>query len=260
MPSFSARNNLREADTPIIVTNDAPEEFRLWLINLVNRLELSIEKIRASVCACTYQAEDQNNWFPNNFMLSEARDKLLQAQWYYVYDVAEDLYKQLPLNKKGVYVEELNTFFYTNGYGWQINNDGIILRRGNVIENNNFNYALDALANLSTAQNELKNALHDLSKRPLPDLTGAVHHSLASIECLLRDIFNLPNESLGDIVRRNRNNITSPLDVVIEKLWGYASNHGRHVGEGTEPTFEEAQFVLYTTSSIVTFITKIFNE
>ena len=81
MPSFSARNNLREADTPIIVTNDAPEEFRLWLINLVNRLELSIEKIRASVCACTYQAEDQNNWFPNNFMLSEARDKLLQAQW-----------------------------------------------------------------------------------------------------------------------------------------------------------------------------------
>ena len=33
-------------------------------------------------------------------MLREAQDKLLQAQWYYVYDVAEDLYKQLPLNKK----------------------------------------------------------------------------------------------------------------------------------------------------------------
>ena len=260
MPSFSIRYNLRESDNSIIVTNDAPEVFRLWLIYLVKSLEVSIEKIRASVCACTYQAEDRNNWSPNDFMLSEAQDKLLQAQWYYVYDVAEDLYKQLPLNKKGVYVEELNTFFYTNGYGWQINNDGIILRRGNVIENNNFASALDALAHLSTAQNELKNALQDLSKRPEPDLTGSVHHSLASIECLLRDMFNASGESLGNIIKNNRKKFTSPLDLVIGQLWGYASNHGRHVGEGTEPTFEEAQFVLYTTSAIITFVTKIFNE
>ena len=102
MSSFSVRHNLREADSSITVTNDAPEKFRLWLINLVKRLEVSIEKIRASVCACTYQAEDRNNWSPNDFMLSETQDKLLQAQWYYVYDVAEDLYKQLPLNKKAL--------------------------------------------------------------------------------------------------------------------------------------------------------------
>ena len=106
----------------------------------------------------------------------------------------------------------------------------------------------------------MKNALQDLSKRPEPDLTGSVHHSLASIECLLRDIFNASGESLGNIIKNNKKKFTSPLDLVIGQLWGYASNHGRHMEEGCEPKFEEAQFVLYTTSAIITFITNILNK
>ena len=31
---------------------------------------------------------------------------------------------------------------------------------------------------------DLKEALLDISRRPTPDLTGAIHHAMAALECL----------------------------------------------------------------------------
>jgi len=41
-------------------------------------------------------------------------------------------------------------------------------------------------AKLETAKTEIREALNDLSRRPTPDITGAIQHSLACLECVAR--------------------------------------------------------------------------
>ena len=71
-------------------------------------------------------------------------------------------------------------------------------------------------------------------------------------------IFHKKSLNLGNIIKKNKAQFTSPLDEVVPKLWGYASSHGRHMGEGTAPTFAEAQFILYTTSAVIIFLKETF--
>lgn len=44
------------------------------------------------------------------------------------------------------------------------------------------------LTGLKTAKTEIKEAIKDISKRPNPDITGAVQHSIACLECVLQEI------------------------------------------------------------------------
>ena len=76
MPNFSERNNLRTTNIPIVIRNDAQDDFRMWLIGLAKQVGLPIDTIRHLVCQKTYQAEDPNNWSPNEYMENEAKEKL----------------------------------------------------------------------------------------------------------------------------------------------------------------------------------------
>ncbi|OQD45894.1 hypothetical protein BIY37_06175 [Candidatus Brocadia sapporoensis] len=44
------------------------------------------------------------------------------------------------------------------------------------------------LTGLKTAKTEIKEAIKDISKRPNPDITGAVQHSIVCLECVLQEI------------------------------------------------------------------------
>ena len=176
--------------------------------------------------------------------------------WYYVYDVAEAFYDSIPnSDKKQEYESELNTYFQTNGYGWKFEN-GQILFRGSEIEEQAFTNAVQSLSTNQTAQSELKLALDDLSKRPIADTTGTVQHAMAAMECFCRQKFGGTTSTLGDIIQNNRSSFTPPLDKALEKLWGFASNHGRHVLNGGAATEEEAEFVLNMCSSIIVYLSK----
>ena len=256
MPTFSERYNLRTTDVPITIQYEAPDDFRVWLIECACSIGLSIDCILTIICQKTFRGTD-GNWGAD-FKKNEAIDKLRSASWPLVYDVAEALFTHLTTqNMKQTYVSKLNSYFLIHGYGWKFEN-GIILYRGSATEDASYQDAINVLVANPTAKIELTNALHDLSRRPDPDLSGTVHHALAAVECLARDIFNAPASTLGDIIKKNKAHFTSPLDIVIDKLWGYASNHGRHMGEGTTPSFAEAQFVLYASSAIIIFLKDIF--
>lgn len=71
MPNFSERNNLRTTNIPIVIRNDAQDDFRMWLIGLAKQVGLPIDTIRYLVCQKTYQAEDPYNWSPNEYMENE---------------------------------------------------------------------------------------------------------------------------------------------------------------------------------------------
>lgn len=256
MPNFSERNNLRTTNIPIVIRNDAQDDFRMWLIGLAKQVGLPIDTTRHLVCQKTYQAEDSNNWSPNEYMENETKEKLRNAAWYYVYDVAEVFYGSISSpTKKQEYTSELNTYFQTNGYGWKFEN-GQVLFRGSEVEEQAFANAVQSLSTNRTAQSELRLALDDISRRPNADSTGTVQHALASFECFCRQKFGATTSTLGDIIQRNRSSFTPPLDQAIDKLWGFASNHGRHIQNGGGATFEEAEFVLNICASLVVYLSK----
>ena len=47
-----------------------------------------------------------------------------------------------------------------------------------------------------------------------------------------------------------------PLDVAVEKWWGYTSEVGRHLQEGREPLAEEAELVATVCAAVVTYLVK----
>ena len=252
MTTFSERYNLREVNIPIKIKYEAPNDFRVWLVDLAIATGLSVDCILTIVSQKTFQGKD-GNW-NDDYKKNEIIDKLRSSLWFYVYDVAETLFACIS-NKENQqeYSNALNTYFQTNGYAWKFV-EGKIVLRGSDVEDSSYTDAINTLVGHSTAETELTNALYDLSRRPHPDLSGTVHHALAAIECLLRDIFGEEKATLGEIVNKYKSKITSPLDILITKLWGYSSNHGRHMGEGAMPSFAEAQFVLYTTCAIIIFL------
>jgi hypothetical protein len=113
-------------------------------------------------------------------------------------------------------------------------------------------------SNRSTAQSEVAEALKDLSRRPEPDRTGAIQHSMAALECVARDISGDPKPTLGALLKTHgtRLAIPRPLDVAVEKAWGYASQVGRHLQEGREPSAEEAELVTTICAAVVTYLVK----
>jgi hypothetical protein len=97
-------------------------------------------------------------------------------------------------------------------------------------------------ADKHTAATEIQEANADLVKNP-PDRTGAIQHSIAALECVLREYCG-DQATFGKLLERYPKLFPKPLDVGIEKIWGFASEMGRHLQEGREPEIEEAELLV----------------
>ena len=115
--------------------------------------------------------------------------------------------------------------------------------------------SLDA-AGRQTARNEIHEALVDLSRRPEPDVTGAIQHGMAALECVAREACGDPKATLGDILKRHPDLIPKPLDASVEKAWGYASEMGRHIREGRQPDRKEAELVVGLAAALSTYLSR----
>jgi hypothetical protein len=60
---------------------------------------------------------------------------------------------------------------------------------------------------------------------------------MAALECTARDIAGQPKLSLGELIPGL--NLPKPLDEALHKLWGFASQYGRHVKEGANAQDDE---------------------
>ena len=104
------------------------------------------------------------------------------------------------------------------------------------------------------AADEILEALRDISRRPEPDVTGAIHHAMAALEATARDITGQPKRTLGQLVPEL--DLPQPLDKAIEKLWGYASDRARHVREGQAVDTAEGELLVSVAGAVCIFITK----
>lgn len=257
---FSERHGFKPTQEPeITVRLDAPNELRGVVTLLADEFGVSPEPLREIICQVLLVRPNRSNWseYPN---IDDENHQLLdRAVWYKVYDVIEAVIAHLKKIKGSVESERfssrLNGYFVEKGIGWKIV-DGCVEARNPEALEESIKAAVQALnsAGNTTAQKELHEALVDLSRRPAPDVTGAIQHSMAALECVFRDVAGDPKATLGELLKKHPKMIPSPLDQSLDKLWGYASEYGRHIREDREPEFSEAQLVVGVCSAVVTYL------
>jgi len=259
---FSSRHGFRQtSNIEIFVRHDAPFELRGALVELAYSCGYGPKSLRSLVCQVLLKRPDPSNWseYPN--IDYEVRELLDNCNWYRVYDVAEKICQKMleaPYSyEPKKFQTELNMFFMENGIGWQIVDGNIEVRGPEAIQESvrKTNSELEA-SGLRTAQQELHEALTDLSRRPEPDLSGSIQHSMAALECVAREVTENPKATLGEILKRNSDLIPKPLDDAVSKAWGYASEHARHLREGREPSYEEAELIVGLCASMSTYLLK----
>jgi hypothetical protein len=109
-------------------------------------------------------------------------------------------------------------------------------------------------AGKATAHNELREALKDISRRPRADTTGAIQHCMAALECVAKDVTGDSKATLGQIIGRHGTVVPKPLDVAVDKVWGFASDKARHVREGQTLDRHEAQLVVGLAASLTNYL------
>lgn len=261
--TFSKRHGFASVEeVEITVREDAPQELREYLIQLVYECGLKPSDLRHIVCRALKVLPDKQNWseYPN---IHEENVQLLgDCKWYKVYDVIERVDEYLAkLNYHGDvyqhYTNELNEFFVEHGIGWKLL-DGHVEIRGPESFEAILKSARDteSQAGLLTASSELHQAISNLSRRPAPDPTGAIQHAMASLECVARQLTGDYKATLGKIMNDHRMLIPIPLDQAVIKTWAYASEFGRHLQEGREPSFEDAELVVGLCASVSNYLIK----
>lgn len=79
---------------------------------------------------------------------------------------------------------------------------------------------------------------------------------MAALECVAREACGDNKANLGDIMKGYRDIVPCPLDEAIIKAWGYASENARHIREGRESAFEEAQLIVGLVSVFPVYLVK----
>lgn len=257
---FSERNNFNVLHAvPIVARMEASPELRGVLINAALECGFSRKKLREVICQVLQKRPDiDHNWGDSNIE-QEVRKLIDGAQWFEVYDVVERLYSTPSAMNLEAFRHDINRYFMANGIGWSLDPSGCVVFRG---DEGFDRIVADAQAaehqqSHLTAARELHEAIMDLSRRPLPDTTGAVQHAMASLECVAREITGQHGLTLGEWVKSNRERIGPPLDKAIEGIWGFTSNRGRHLSEGKEPSPEEAELIVGFTASLGAYFSKV---
>lgn len=243
MTTFSTRHGLSRPDAEITIRQDAPSEVRDALATIAYRCGFRPSALREVLCGIRYRVPDKGNWseFPN--IDEEVRGLLAECEWFEVYDFVEAIASRHP-GASASFADEVNRYFRVAGVGWQLV-DGRLEMRGAEVFEQAIRQGQQELYRQGklTAASELHEAIQDLSRRPVPEITGAIQHAMAALECVARDAC-VSKDTLGDLIRRNPDLFPKPVDQIVDKAWGYTSNFGRHLQEGKPPEFEEAELMV----------------
>lgn len=254
---FSDRHGYGSADAEIIVYEDAPEALRYAIPLIAQDVGMSPSAMRRILCQVLLIPPDRSNWseYPN--IWDEVVELLADCPWYKVYDIAEAFHCALAQefnDKSSRFDDRLNQFFFENGIGWLMDG-GQIVYRGSEAFSGATQEAVEILERTgrTAAAREIHEALRDISRRPKPDMTGAIQHACAAMEATARDVMG-DSATFGALAKRL--NLPKPLDIAAEKLWGYASNNARHGLEGQQVETYEAELVVSIACAICTYLAK----
>ena len=256
---FSDRQGYRPTAAQITVREDAPAALRGAILMLAEAAGMKPSDMRRVICKVLLVTPDSNNWseYPN--IRDEVGWLMEGARWYRVYDIAEALYAELAANRMwdsrpaAEFEQRLNNFLVESGIGWELR-DGQITHRGSEVfakSTHEVPHILDE-SGFQRSANEMREALGDISRRPEPDITGAIQHAMAALEATAREVAGQPNRTLGKLV--SLLDLPAPLDQAVQKLWGYASDRGRHIREQQSVDRTEAELIVAVAGSLCAFL------
>ena len=253
--TFSSRFGIPIETKEVSVRYDVTDDMREYVLLLIKEQGVGLKRIREIVCKAIKKAPDSNQWSENECMVEEIREYLHSCVWNRIYDIIESFDNELDKSQRTIFEQELNDYFVENGIGWRID-AGVLLLRGNDAFEHVMKSVCGALeSKAETSKHEIEEAIKDLSKRENPDLTGAVQHSLAALESLAREVTH-EKLTLSKLINKHKELFPTPLGMVVEKMFGYASEHGRHMKEGNEPNFEDAQLLVHISAALCTYLGK----
>lgn len=194
---------------------------------------------------------------------------LLQCEWFRIYDLIEDLFRDLDFHdvefrnpdedfQAYPFQRNINDYFEYAGIGWKLA-DGKIVARGDDAFERTVQTAEVELKDggRTTAADCIEDAIRNLSFRPKPRLGAAVARATNAMECVLHDITAEEKMTLGDYLKRYPLLFPGGLAGTFGGLWGYASSAGaRHGKEGVEPPREEAEFIVATAAALTTYLNR----
>lgn len=88
------------------------------------------------------------------------------------------------------------------------------------------------------------------------DLTGAIQHAMAALECVARDVCGDEQATLGEIIKRYPGTIPKLLDDLVAKAWGYASEMARHILEGHKPERKDVELIVGLAATVATYLSR----
>ena len=234
---FSRRHGLARQYEGPLVYDDAPEAVRVGFLTILREeFGLSLNEILEFVCQLL-RIRPQGNW-SHDWIQSELDGLVFRAEWYKFFDIVEAFSEHRSIPAGDRYDNAINQLFEEEGIGWQLQGGEFEIRGDEPLEK----VVEDAFSQLEAsglevASQELSEAWHDLSRRPEPDLSGAVHHAMAALEAVAREWSGDRKLTLGEIIKKHSDMFPKPLDDAAAKLWGFASEQARHGREetGTRP-------------------------
>ena len=266
---FSKRHGYHSQPKEITVREDAPENLRHFVLDTAVEIGLTPTAIRECICSVLHVRPDRNNWseYPN--VWEEAQALVYGCEWFKFYDFVERLQHSFTTGWEGAadlmnpetremrFQDALNEFFVEEGIGWQVI-DGEIVTRGTEAFEASIQSAVHVLASAgrTAARQEIHEALTDLSRRPDADLTGAVQHAMAALECVARDVCGDEHATLGEIIKKYPGTIPKPLDDSVSKAWGFASETARHVREGQRLERKEAELIVALAAIVSNYLSR----
>ena len=258
-PTFSRRFGYQADERPISVREEAPDALRFGVAMLADNLGLSPHNARLEACGLLLTRPDPSNWsaYPNVF--EEVQALLADAPWFRVYDIAKGFYERIAAadwNRGQQFRDRLNELCREHGIGWEMR-DGRFVARGSEAFAEALTTASEVMkaSGRAAAASEMHEALKDISRRPNADVTGAIQHAMAALECVAREVMGEPNKTLGQLA--SKLGLPRPMDTALEKLWGFASEQGRHIREGRQPRFEEAELVVTTAAAVSVYLLRV---
>ncbi len=264
--SFSKRYQYRSGYPPISIWEDAPADFRYAFLQIADqKCGLTPHDLRSIVCSVLRKREDPSNWtaYPN--VWNEVEGLVENCPWFRVYDIIEAIAEDLRnkhVSQKGTYVAaqqifeaEVSELMAEFGIGWKLEG-GLVQARGEESYEKYLKTAETLLeeSGRKTALTELKESIRDVSRRPVPDTSGAIQHAMAALECVVRDVTSDPKPTLGKLMQKHPGLFPKPIDEAVEKLWGYASENARHGREGNDPTREEAMLIVGVAATLANYL------
>ena len=244
------------ADAEITVREDAPDGLRFAVLAIAKETHMSTKSIRKIVCQVLCEPPDLDNWsnYPN--IWEEVQRLLQDCRWPKVYDIAEALHDVLSrrqgIRRSNEFEDRLNQYFHEHGIGWKMEK-GQITYRGSEVFSGATQEAVEILeqSRRNAAAREIHEALQDISRRPTPDVTGAIQHASAAMEATTRGVMG-DSATFGVLAKKL--DLPQPLDSATEKLWGYASNNARHGLEGQQVKTPEAELIVSVACAICTYL------